>query len=99
MDISIITIVMSSQPCEKSLKTCEGEPLGEPYTFLRNEICIGNRYKAHRMFYVYFIQHSRRFSYEIPYKNNLCCEEECSVSNKTIDLVPVFTGADCHHLS
>ena len=57
------------------------------------------RYKAHRVFYIYFIQHSRRFSYEIPYKNDFCCEEECSMSIKTIDLVPVFTGADSHHLS
>ena len=57
------------------------------------------RYKAHRVFYIYFIQHSRRFSYEIPYKNDFCCEEECSVNNKTIDLVPVFTGAHSHHLS
>ena len=58
-----------------------------------------DHHEAHRVFYIYFIQHSRRFSYEIPYKDDVCCEEECSLNNKTIDLVPVFTGANSHHLS
>lgn len=54
-------------------------PLGEPYPFLGNErpsraICIVIRRIG--FFYIYFIHHSRRFSYEIPYDNDFCCEKK-----------------------
>ena len=67
------------------LNTGESEPLGELYPCLGNErpsraICIGIRRIGCFIFILYNIVVD--LVYEIPYKNDFCCEEECSVSTK-----------------
>ena len=57
------------------------------------------RYKAHRVFYIYFIQHSRRLVMKFLIKTTSVVKKNVLVNNKTIDLVPVFTGVHFHHLS
>ena len=51
------------------LKTCEGEPLGEPYTFLGNEtpsraICIGIRRIGCFMFVLYNMIAKKKSNFE-----------------------------------
>ena len=50
------------------------------------------RYKAHRVFYIYFIQHSRRLVMKFLIKTISVVKKNVLVNNKTIDLVPSCSG-------